>query len=397
MSAAKQCDPKLIEFCHTDRQREIIQAWIDEGTQRRAADKLGVRPSVVSETATRVGKFAAFRGYSPQHGYNFEVPEGFVAKGVSTYYDSEGKIRSQWVKSSQTQQNVIEVVQKAVQSICQDVPRAKPVKRQSRKVMSDLMSVYPMGDPHFGMYSWAAETGDHFDLTIAEHDLYAAVDYLVERSPPSDRGVLVNLGDFFHAENMQGVTTRSGHVLDMDTRFAHMIDVGFRTLRRCIERMLERHQTVEIVNAPGNHDETMALAMSIMFDNLYENEPRVVVHRNPTMRHYIEHGRCLIGVVHGHQTKDNDLPGIMATEQPEAWGRTRFRYYYRGHHHHDVRTEHNGCIVEQFRTLAAGDAYSVGAGYLSGRDMKCIVLHKDEGEQSRFTCGINVLRQKRSA
>jgi hypothetical protein len=272
--------------------------------------------------------------------------------------------------------------------------RPLPKIKVPKDTVDDLMSVYPMGDPHFGMYAWAAETGEDFDLSIAEHDLYAAVDYLVDRSPASKRGVLVNLGDFFHAENMEGMTTRSGNVLDMDTRFAHMIDVGVTALRRCLERMLEKHEVVEMINAPGNHDETVALFLSVMFRNLYAKEPRVIIHDAPTMRHYIRHGKVLIGVVHGHQTRDTELIGVMATEKPQDWGETKFRYFYRGHHHQDKVQEFNGGKVEQFRTLAAKDAYAAGHGYLSGRDMKCIVHHKDYGEQSRFTCGIDVLRQE---
>jgi hypothetical protein len=84
----------------------------------------------------------------------------------------------------------------------------------------------------------------------------------------------------------------------------------------------------------------------------------------------------------------------MATEKPEEWGATKHRVFFRGHHHHDNRVEYNGCIVEQMRTLAPGDAYAVGGGYLSGRDMKCIVMHSEFGEQMRLTCGIDVLRRE---
>jgi hypothetical protein len=155
--------------------------------------------------------------------------------------------------------------------------------------------------------------------------------------------------------------------------------------------MREKHEIVELINAPGNHDETFAHFLNVLFRNLYANENRVIVHDAPTTRHYLQHGKCLIGVVHGHQTKDRDLPGIMATEKPEEWGATRHRVFFRGHHHHDNRVEYNGCIVEQMRTLAR-DAYAVGGGYLSGRDMKCIVMHSEFGEQMRLTCGIDVLR-----
>jgi hypothetical protein len=55
--------------------------------------------------------------------------------------------------------------------------------------------------------------------------------------------------------------------------------------------------------------------------------------------------------------------------------------------------EFNGCKVEQFRTLAPGDAYAVGSGYLSGRDMKLIVHHSEYGEVARTTCSIDMLRE----
>ena len=385
-------DPKLLEFCVTETQRQRVQAVLDHGNQSAAADALGVDFRRLAESVAAVKKRAARAGWSPEHDLTVPVADGFKLARHAQYYDKEGKPTNKWVIQTPDAARQEELMRAAVEAMCSEIKPLPPTPAPKR-CLDDLMSVYPFGDPHFGMYSWAAETGADFDLSIAEADLCAAVDYLVDRSPPSAHAALINLGDFFHAENMDGITTKSGNVLDMDTRFPMMIDVGVRALRRCIARMLEKHQTVEMINAPGNHDETMAFFLSVMFRNLFENEPRITVRDTPTQRHYIEHGKCLIGVVHGHRTKDGDLPGIMATEMPQAWGRTRHRYYYRGHHHHDERREYNGCIVEQFRTLAAGDAYAVGTGYLSGRDMKCIVMHKEYGEQSRFTCGIDVLRE----
>lgn len=386
-------DPKLLEYCITETQRQRVQAVIECGTQTAAAEALGVDYRRMAETLAAVRKRAARAGHAPEHAMVHTAPDGFVTKGTSTLYGDDGAIKLQWHKTAIDRERQEELMRAAIEAMCGEVNPLPPTPAPTQ-CLDDLMSVYPFGDPHFGMYSWAAETGADFDLGIAEADLCAAVDYLVDRSPPSKHAALINLGDFFHAENMDGITMKSGNVLDMDTRFPMMIDVGVRALRRCITRMLEKHETVEMINAPGNHDETMAFFLSVMFRNLFEGEPRVTVRDTPTQRHYIEHGKCLIGVVHGHRTKDGDLPGIMATERPEAWGRTRHRYYYRGHHHHDERREYNGCIVEQFRTLAAGDAYAVGNGYLSGRDMKCIVMHREYGEQSRFTCGIDVLRDR---
>lgn len=322
-----------------------------------------------------------------------EIWDGQKLKGYSAMFHQEKGEVIRWVKTNEDLDRTLEILSQQIESWVDDQDfKISPVKRRLKTTNEDLLTLYPMGDPHFGLYCWAKEVGADFDLDIAEQDLAAAVDYLVAQSPPSKRGVLMNLGDFFHYDSMENLTPRSGHVLDSDTRPQRMIDIGVRALRRCIQRMLEKHEIVEMINVPGNHDPILSRSMNVFFRNIYENEPRIIVHDDPTTRYYLEHGLNLIGAVHGHQTKDKDLPGVMAMEKAQSWGRTKFRTFFRGHHHHDSRVEYNGCVVEQLRTLTPGDAYAVGAGYLSGRDMKAIVLHKLFGEQARFTCGIEVLR-----
>ena len=382
---------KLLEFWNTPAQIKAIEAIREHGNMNQASIATGCHPTGLLRHVQRAEFAAAKRGYAPEHDATKAVPQGQQLKGLSTLYDRTGAIAQQWVKSMPDVDRQREMMEQAARALAEDLPQVRAVKPPTNR-LDHLMNVYPMGDPHFGMYSWAAETGNDFDLNIAESQVYAALDYLIKQSPNAKRGVLVNLGDYFHAENMAGVTTRSGNVLDMDTRFDRMIDIGYRSMRFCIERLLKKHEQVEVINAPGNHDETMAKFMSIALKHQYEKEPRLKVHSEPTPRYYIEHGRVLVGVVHGDKTKDSELPGIMATEKSEAWGRTKHRYYYRGHHHHDTRHEYNGCIVEQMRTLAPGDAYAVGHGYLSGQDMKCIVHHKQFGEIARFTCGIDIIR-----
>jgi hypothetical protein len=47
--------------------------------------------------------------------------------------------------------------------------------------------------------------------------------------------------------------------------------------------------------------------------------------------------------------------------------------------------------VESFRTLAPADAWSAGMGYRAGRDMFCIVHHRQYGEVERHRCDISML------
>ena len=383
---------EYLDYCQTDAQREAIKALHECGSQRKAAKALGVSKNAVTQRLDAVKAHAAKRGYSPEHGLNRPQPDGYALKGSSALVDERsGETVLQWYKTDRDKERQVELVREMVEEMSQSIPPRKKIKPPT-KCVDNLMTVYPMGDPHFGLYCWAAEVGNDFDLKIARQDLCNAVRYLVQQSPPSRRGVLVNLGDFFHADNFEGTTAASGHILDMDSRMPKMVNEGVLALKTCLDEMLRKHEIVEIVNAPGNHDPILGHVLSIMFGHWLANDDRVVVHDKPTWRHYIEHGKVLLGITHGDKTKDAALMGIMATEQPEAWGRTKHRVYMRGHHHHDSRQEYNGGVVEQFRTLAAGDAYAVGHGYLSGRDMKCIVYDREYGEVARWTCGIDILR-----
>jgi len=380
----------------TPRQWEVYCAVQEHGSQRAAARALGCVQSNISTALTAMQARAAQRGYSPDHDMTHPAPEGFRVKGTSTLYDLQsGEARMQWVKTASDGSE--ELIREAVDAFAADLVPVPPVL-PPEVTMDHLMTVIPMGDPHFGLYCWAKETGNDFDLDIAKRDLCGAVSYLVKQVPQCGRCVIINLGDFFHADNMEGTTKRSGHKLDTDSRLPKVIDVGVAALRQCIASALEHHATVEVINVVGNHDDVLAYALSVMMANIYENEPRVVIHGDPTPRHYIQHGKNLIGVTHGHQTKDAKLPGIMAAEKPQEWGATRFRTFYRGHFHSDMVDDSNpGCRVEGFRTLSPGDAWAVGNGYLSGQDMKAIVHHKEYGEMFRYVCGISLLRDLQKA
>ena len=191
---------------------------------------------------------------------------------------------------------------------------------------------------------------------------------------------------------MQGMTERSGHVMDLDGRYAKMIDVGMMVMRQCITSALKKHRRVRVINVVGNHDDTGALWMSVALRHTYENEPRVQIDKAPSAFHYIEHGRCLVGTHHGHTCKAERLPGVMAADQAEAWGRTRHRYWYIGHVHHQSVKEYAGVTVESFNTLTAKDAYSAFGGYRAQQNMKCIVLHAEFGEVARHTVSPEMLK-----
>jgi hypothetical protein len=384
-------DPELEQYA-TERQWQILQAWDKHGTSRAAAEELGIVQSVVSESYTRAKERAAKRGYAPEYGFTHKLPDGQKLRGVSTYYDQDGKVRGQWVKSQEDRERQAEMMREIVAGFASQLPRAVPTPAPAAHGVDHLMACYPIGDPHVGMLAWDEETGANYDLKIAEKLLMGAIDYLVETAPDCAEAVVVSLGDFFHYDSFDAVTPTSRNQLDADSRYPKMIRTGVRIMRYYIAKALIHHQRVRVIIEIGNHDLSTAIFFAECLANVYEEDRRVIVDTSPAHFHYFTFGKNLVGVHHGHGAKMAELPMIMAADRPQQWGRSEFRYWWTGHVHHDQVKDYHGTKIESFRVLAAADAWAAQKGYRAVRDMKCIVLHKEHGEVARFTVNPDMLK-----
>jgi acyl-CoA synthetase (AMP-forming)/AMP-acid ligase II len=248
------------------------------------------------------------------------------------------------------------------------------------------MTVYPIGDHHHGMRSWGQETGADYDIKISIKLLTSAAGHLIDQAPASETAMIVNVGDWFHVDNLANVTSRNGNTLDVDTRYAAMIRTGTMLMRSLIERALFKHKKVIVVCAIGNHDDVGSIWLQTALAMFYEKNPRVQVVTKPGKYHYHKHGKVLLGITHGDTGKPEKLQGVMAADVPELWGTTQFRHWLTGHVHTRRVLEFPGVMWETFRTLAPPDAWASAAAYRSGRDMTSIVFDKDSGEigRSRF-------------
>lgn len=384
-------DAGLLDYCETETQREAIQALIStNGNRRGASKKLGCNERNLYSILSRVKRQAAQKGYSPEHGMIHTAPSGFSVKGVSTLYNAEGEQRAQWVKTTAESQRSDDLRDAIIDTFSEWKGKGK-ISAPPARAEEDLMTVYPMGDPHIGMYSWADETGTDFDLEIAENNLCEAVDRLISCSPKTKTGLILNLGDFFHADTMDNKTRRSGVSLDVDTRWAKVLRVGVRAMMRCIESASKRHEKVIVKNLIGNHDDHTSQMLSLALSLFYDKNDRVIIEDQPAKFWFHRFGKVLIGAAHGDTAKPATLPSIMATDRATDWGETKHRYWYTGHIHNQQVIEFHGCIWESFRTLAGKDAWHAAQGYRSGRDMFAIVHSKDFGEVERHRVDVSML------
>lgn len=381
-------DPGLYDYC-TDRQREVLEAIeAADGNGAVAAEALGVFKTYPADCLRTVKAKAARQGYAPGH-FEYGTAPGYAMGKVTVQRGPNGDVERVWERQSPESQLAQEAFEQAIQDLCKGV--SVPPKPAPTHCNDDLLTVIPMGDPHFGLLSWAKETGENFDLEIAERLTFEAVDRLCDMTPATGTALLLNLGDYFHADNSTNRTPRGGNVLDVDGRFAKIASVGFRAMVRCVDRLLEKHGRVIVRNNPGNHDPHQAAMLNIAVSARYHDEPRVCVDPSPSSFFFFRFGKVLIGSTHGDGAKLGDLPLIMANDAPQDWAKAAFRVWHCGHFHHDQVKDSTGCTVETHRTLAAGDAWHRHHGYRAGRDMKAIVYSRIYGEVNRVRCGVEML------
>lgn len=393
MPAPKQVDPEIKTWA-TEKQRQYIDAVLRHGGMKQAARALKVNFGTIRNAVMAAEKNAASKGYSPRHDMTHAVPSPFVVKGISTLYDQDGKVAAQWVKTKLDESQAEAVIREFVSQMVEDARGLSPLVSAPKVTNADLLAVYPLGDPHMGMYAWAKECGEDFDLEIAERQTLGAVDSLVASAPPAKTAIILPLGDIFHADDQTNRTPGHGHQLDVDSRYPKVINVGIQVFRRAILRALEKHEKVIFRAEPGNHDPHAKWALAFALAAYFENNKRVEIDLSPSKFWFYKFGKVLIGSTHGDTVKHESLPGVMAADQPESWGASKHRYWYTGHVHHTAVKEFPGVVCEAFRTLAAKDAFAAGHGYRAGRDMRCIVHHKDFGEIARHRCDISMIETK---
>lgn len=339
----------------------------------------------------REARAAARETWDP-HSDAEKVAAGYIPRGTSTLRKADGSIALQWQKTERDPALARQAILDAFADVVDDIPVA-PLVPPPATADRDLLACYPSGDWHFGMRAWAKETRDRdFDLSIARACHLAAVDKLVSEAPPARTAIILPLGDTAHGDDSTNKTRRSGHVLDMDGRYAKVIRVIVDTCNRTIQRALEKHERVVFKALAGNHDDDTALWLNLCMQQRWSANPRVAVSCDPSRFWYFRFGASLIGATHGDtvQRTGPNLAEIMMHDRPHSFAEAKHRYWYVGHVHHRSIIERpgSGVLVETFRTLAARDFYASSHGYRSGQDMRMIAHHRLSGECMTHRVGI---------
>ena len=382
----KMSPEELLRFARNDRQVEVIEAVINHGSNNKAAKALGCGRRTVDTMLKRLEAKAASKAVAPHKSVNRETMEGFEAKRVSTAYKEDGTVALQWVIQEPEKRSMKQKLDAMLEGMQDDLTGFKDPVKAPKKVNSDYLAMYMMGDHHFGMLA-DGETkmsGDDadWDVKIATSILLDSTNRLASRVGDAEIGVLLNVGDFFHADSSANTTTK-GTPVDVDTRIAKTFKLAGRLFQTLINKMLETHKKVVVINVRGNHDSDMACHLSSCIELLYAKEKRVDVLQNYSkFIHYQWHNNLFV-FHHGDRMKHEQILQAVIRNLDDEWSQSKNRYCHLGHIHHHTARELGSMHFEHWGSLTATDSWHSSEGYGAERSMTAVVYHKDTGEDSR--------------
>lgn len=351
------------------------------------ARKYGISDRVIRIRKAKLAKKGVGHGRDVSH----LVPDGYKIKGTSSLVDEFGNTKLQWVKTDTDAERQVELMKAVIEGMKSEIKPVAPVKAVRAKRDDKLLNLYTVSDFHLGMLAWADESGDDWDMKIAE-DLFSRwFDAAFQKAPDAGTGVINLLGDLAHFDSLDAVTPASGHILDADTRYQKLVRYMIRMVRRVADMALVKHKNVRLLIVQGNHDESGMIWLAEMFSTLYDNEPRVFVDTSPDVYKMVQHGKTTLFFHHGHKARFDAIEPVMIAKFRKAFGESVYSYAHVGHLHHQKIVESRNMIVEQHRTLAAKDAYASRGGWMSGRSANVITYSAEYGEVARLTISPEML------
>jgi hypothetical protein len=243
-------------------------------------------------------------------------------------------------------------------------------------------------DLHIGKLAWAEESGENYDAKIALDRFRVALDDLINKAVSYNPSYIVfPIGnDLYNSDKSTPFPqTTKGTPQTDDVRWQKMFRMGIRLITEaCLK--LSKIAPVKVITVFSNHDHERVFYLGETIDAVFNGHPNIEVDNSPKVRKYFKWGNVLLGFSHGHNDKPQNLPGIMAQEQPKLWGDTFYREWLLGHLHHrksymtQSSSDYNGVKVSYLSSLSAPDAWHFEKGFIGSiKGAEGFIYSKKEG------------------
>lgn len=305
-------------------------------------------------------------------------------------YSDEWEVKQKWVKGPEGSQLMVkkdssqdlEILREQIlRDVKQYAPKYKKTKPESNQ--GGNLLVISCGDIHLGKLSVKSETGEDYNVDIAYNRAIEGVKGLIQKASgfSIDTVLLIIGNDILHTDTLDRKTTNKTPQ-DTDGMW-HENFLRAKDLYVEVIEMLMPLGNVYVQFNDSNHDRMSGFFLAQTIEAWFRNSD-ITFDVTMKPRKYFQYGVNLIGTSHG-ESKEADLPLIMATECPEEWGTSTKRYWYCHHIHHKKSKEYMGVCVEYLRSPSGTDAWHSRNGYLSNKAIEAFIHDVQEGQICRLT------------
>ena len=177
-----------------------------------------------------------------------------------------------------------------------------------------------------------------------------------------DRFLLPVGNDGLNSEGMSRATTKGTPQQD-NMRWRESFRGYWHLVSKAID-YLAQFAPVDVIVVQGNHDFERMFYAGEVLDAIYKNNKNVTVDNSLDARKYYEYGINMIMFTHGDKEKTQELPLLIATEQPEMWSRAKVREVHCGHRHKEMLNEYMGTKVRFIPSICGNDLWHKTQGYI---------------------------------
>lgn len=278
--------------------------------------------------------------------------------------------------------------------LIKDIKKYAPVyKKITYKKNNDghLLVIDP-ADIHIGKLSVKEETGFTYNIEEAKIRAVSGVMGIVNKSKgfKIDKILLIIGNDIIHIDTPFRATT-SGTPQDTDGQWWQMFREAKDLYIEIIEH-LQQVAPVHVVYNPSNHDYSSGFMLADTISSWFSKNKNITFDVSISHRKYFLWGTNLISTSHGDGAKETDMPILMASEKPDLWAKSKFRYIYLHHIHHKKQIkwksgeDYHGATVEYLRSPSEPDAWHDRNGFTSvPKAVEGFVHSKENGQVARIT------------
>jgi len=260
------------------------------------------------------------------------------------------------------------------------------VPKFGKQVMSDKIGLINIYDSHLNKQNITETTNSASTIENNVRIFREAFASLFDRCFADNvEKVVFPIGNDFYNDDNHGFTT-SGTPQDVFPDWSNSFTLGLNAIRWCVDYSLSKGVKIDLITVYSNHDQNKLWYLSKCLELIYEGNDNVNLDFQRIQFKFYEYGKCMLAFSHGNTGKTNDFHNIMASLQPEMWGRTKHRSMWLGHFHSSKQYKYlnhedrRGVELHYMRAMSNTDTWHYSNGYV-GIPKSCTahIIDKEKG------------------